>query len=163
MSLSLTRISSSLAVMLTAGMVFAACAAQTPEESPAPAADTDTMETMEETGTSESMDDMGDDNMETADATEMTVDMFNFGYSEETIEATPGETLNIELTNSDGYHDFMIDELDVDSGRTNAGEVTSVTFTVPEDAAPGTTYEYYCSVGSHRAQGMVGTLEVVAE
>jgi azurin len=57
---------------------------------------------------------------------------------------------------------LVIDELDVDSGRTNAGEETSVTFTIPEDAEPGTEYAYYCSVGNHRAQGQEGVLRVVA-
>lgn len=157
--MSISRIFNTLSLLLIAGVTLAACSAQSPEETPTDdAAGTQQVEQMDETTGAET-----DSEMDTEADRQLTVDMYNFGYSQETIEASPGETIEITLTNSEGYHDFVIDELDVDSGRTNAGEVTTATVTIPEDTAVGTSYEYYCSVGNHRAQGMVGTLEVVAE
>lgn len=88
-----------------------------------------------------------------------TVDSFSFGYSIERLEAAPGETVTINLTNSGGSHDFVIDELGVATTIIGTGETDSVTFTIPEDAA-GETYEFYCSVGNHRELGMVGELIV---
>lgn len=87
---------------------------------------------------------------------EFTVDSFGFGYSMDTIEVNEGDTVTINLTNSDGVHDWVVDEFDAATDIIRAGETTSVTFVA--DAAG--TYEYYCSVGNHRAQGMVGTLVV---
>jgi plastocyanin len=88
------------------------------------------------------------------------IDMTNYAYSIEEIQAEPGETINILLNSEEGTHDFVIDELDVDSGIVNAGGQTELTFSIPEDAEAGTSYEYYCSVGNHRQLGQVGTLVI---
>ena len=53
-------------------------------------------------------------------------------------------------------HDFVIDELNVKSEITKGGNSTVVEFT-PDTAG---TFEFYCSVGQHRANGMVGKLIV---
>jgi plastocyanin len=89
----------------------------------------------------------------------LDIDMFSFGYSMDTITAKPGETITLNLTATDAMHNFVIDELNVKSATIKSGDNTTVTFTIPESAA-GESYEYYCSVGNHRAQGMVGTLIV---
>ncbi|HMA78741.1 MAG TPA: cupredoxin domain-containing protein [Candidatus Paceibacterota bacterium] len=101
------------------------------------------------------------DNLESGDKGEATVkeftlDSFNFGYSMDVIEVNEGDTVTINLTSSDGFHDWVVDEFDAATEKINVGEETSVTFVA--DAAG--TYEFYCSVGSHRARGMVGTLIV---
>jgi plastocyanin len=88
---------------------------------------------------------------------EFTIDAFNFGYSIPEIKIRKGQKVTITLTNSGGTHNFVIDELGVDSGRIIAGE--SVTFDFVANEAG--EFEYYCSVGNHRAQGMVGKLIVV--
>lgn len=111
--------------------------------------------------------DADDDGLETAVAADadatveptertFTLDSFNFGYSMDTIEVNEGDTVTINLTSSDGFHDWVVDEFDAATGKIREGETTSVTF-VADTAG---TYEFYCSVGSHRAQGMVGTLVV---
>jgi len=87
------------------------------------------------------------------------IDLQNFSFSPTKLTAKAGETVTINLTNNGGTHDFVIDELDVQSSTTSGGDTTSVTFTVPEDAS-GQTYAYYCSIGNHRAQGMEGQLEI---
>jgi plastocyanin len=85
-----------------------------------------------------------------------TLDSFNLGYSETELRVKMGDTVTINLTNSDGFHDWVIDEFGVATDKIQTGGNTSVTF-VAERAG---TFEYYCSVGSHRANGMVGNLIV---
>lgn len=90
-----------------------------------------------------------------------TLDSFAFGYSlegnrVEQIRVEQGDTVTINLTNSEGYHDWVVDEFDAATEKINVGETTSVTFVADEAG----TFEYYCSVGNHREQGMVGTLVV---
>lgn len=86
---------------------------------------------------------------------EFTVDGFNYGYDVTEIRVQEGDTVTINLTVSDGFHDWVVDEFSAATEKIREG-MTSVTF-VADTAG---TYEFYCSVGSHRAQGMVGTLIV---
>lgn len=67
-----------------------------------------------------------------------------------------GDKVRIELTSADGYHDWVVDEFDAATKKVNTGESTSVEF-VADQAG---TFEYYCSVGEHRASGMRGNLIV---
>jgi plastocyanin len=85
-----------------------------------------------------------------------TLDTFNYGYSEEEIRVQQGDTVTINLTNSGGFHDWVIDEFGTATEKINAGDTTSVTFVADEIG----TFEYYCSVGNHRQLGMVGNLVV---
>ena len=80
----------------------------------------------------------------------------NYSFDPEEIRVSEGDTVTIELTSDEGFHDWVVDEFDAATERVNAGETTSVTF-VADQAG---TYEYYCSVGNHRELGMVGTLIV---
>lgn len=82
--------------------------------------------------------------------------MNNFSFSKQSITASPGDTVTINLTNTGGTHDFKIDELNVQSKTISSGGTDTVTFTIPPDASG--SFEYYCSIGNHRALGMVGTL-----
>jgi len=96
------------------------------------------------------------DSVEGGTPQEFTIDSFSFGYSAAELYVSEGDIVTINLTNSDGFHDWVIDEFDAATEKITVGETTSVTF-VADKAG---TYEYYCSVGSHRAEGMVGTLIV---
>jgi len=87
-----------------------------------------------------------------------TIDSYSYGYDVKEIRVTEGDTVTINLTNSAGLHDWVVDEFDAATEIIRAGEETSVTFVADKVG----TYEYYCSVGNHRAQGMVGTLIVEA-
>lgn len=78
----------------------------------------------------------------------------NFKYDVTEIRAKAGEPLTIAVTNDEGFHDLVIDELEVNSGMIPAGETMELE--IPTDK-PG-TYEFYCSVGEHRAMGMKGML-----
>lgn len=84
------------------------------------------------------------------------VDSFAFGYSETEIRVKKGDAVTINLTNSGGFHDWVVDEFAAATEQIAAGGNTSVTFVASETG----TFEYYCSVGDHRTKGMVGKLIV---
>ena len=89
-----------------------------------------------------------------------SLDMTNFAFTPNTITAKPGQNVKVAIESIEGNHDFVIDELDVSTLVVSTGNRTEVSFQVPSDITPGTSYEFYCSVGSHRALGMVGTFIV---
>jgi plastocyanin len=72
------------------------------------------------------------------------------------ITVKKGDTVKITLTNKEGMHDFVIDEFNVKTKRIKAGETDTVTFVADKTGS----FEYYCSVGTHRAMGMKGKLIV---
>jgi len=91
-----------------------------------------------------------------AQSKEFTIDAFSFGFSEFELQVNVGDTVTINLTNSDGYHDWVLDEFGASTKQIQSGETTTVTFVATKKGS----FEYYCSVGEHRAYGMVGTLVV---
>lgn len=85
-----------------------------------------------------------------------TLDSFSYGYSETEIRVKEGEVVTINLTNSGGYHDWVLDEFNAATAKIRQGDTTSVTFVASKKG----TFEFYCSIGNHRAEGMVGNLIV---
>ena len=85
-----------------------------------------------------------------------TVSGTNFEFDVKEIRVQKGDTVTINFESADGFHDWVLDEFEAATDQVQPGTPTSVTF-VAETAG---TYEYYCSVGQHRANGMVGTLIV---
>jgi plastocyanin len=79
-----------------------------------------------------------------------------FSFSPKTINAKLGQTVRVTLNSADLQHDFVIDELSVNSGTVTAGNSTTFEFLASEVGE----FEFYCSVGNHRAMGMVGKLIV---
>lgn len=80
----------------------------------------------------------------------------SFKFSPTNITVKKGEAVTIVFKNAGGIHDFVIDEFNVKTAQIQGGAMEEVTFT-PDKAG---TFEFYCSVGNHRAMGMVGTLTV---
>lgn len=80
----------------------------------------------------------------------------NHEFDVEEIRVKKGETVTINFESMDGFHDWAIDEFDAQTNKVQPGTQTSVTFVADQSG----TFEYYCSVGNHRAQGMVGKLIV---
>ena len=118
------------------------------------------IEADEQTGAADAIGDAPeaiDDEAET-DATHhvFDIDSFMYGYSMDEIRVQQGDTVTINLTTSEGLHDWVVDEFNAATAIISGDEEASVTFVAD---TPG-TFEYYCSVGNHRAQGMVGTLIV---
>lgn len=97
---------------------------------------------------------MNDNEMMDDEVVVIEIDSFNFGYSQDEIRVKVGQKVKIILTNSDGTHDFVIDELDGRTAVIKAGETSEVEFNVTEAGE----YFYYCSIGKHRAAGMEGKL-----
>lgn len=91
-----------------------------------------------------------------AEARVFAVEGFNFGYDQSEIRVKEGETVTINFVSVDGFHDWVVDEFNAATEKVRPGTPTSVTFVADKAGS----YEFYCSVGSHRANGMVGTLIV---
>ena len=86
-----------------------------------------------------------------------SVDAFDFGYSSSTLNAKVGQQVTVTLNNTGtGSHNFVIDALSVNSGVISGGESTTFTFTPSQSG----TFEFYCSIGSHKNMGMLGSLVV---
>lgn len=87
---------------------------------------------------------------------EFTVTASNYSFAPNMITVKKGETVKINFVNSVGFHDLKIDEFKVATKKINGGATDSVTFVADKAGS----FEFYCSVGSHRAMGMKGTLVV---
>lgn len=115
-------------------------------------------EHMEEDGTmmeDGSMMEDGDAMMEEGVKTfDLTGKKFEFSMKE--IRVKKGDTVKINFASTEGFHDWKIDEFNAQTQRVQEGDTSSVEF-VADKAG---TFEYYCSVGSHRQLGMVGKLIV---
>jgi len=53
-------------------------------------------------------------------------------------------------------HDFVVDEFGAKTDTLQTGQSDTITFVADKTG----TFEYYCSVGNHRAMGMKGNLIV---
>ncbi|MCB9798184.1 cupredoxin domain-containing protein [Candidatus Nomurabacteria bacterium] len=102
-------------------------------------------------------DDMMDDQMQTISLSGKNFAFLMNGEENPTLRVKKGQKVSLEFVSDSGFHDFVVDELGVATDRVRDGEgSTTVEFT-PEKTG---TFEYYCSVGEHRANGMKGTIIV---
>lgn len=88
---------------------------------------------------------------------EFSITAKNFEFSEKEIRVKQGDKVKINLTSTEGTHDWVIDEFTgAKTSRINIGGSSSVEFVADKVG----TFEYYCSIGTHRQMGMVGRLIV---
>jgi plastocyanin len=87
---------------------------------------------------------------------EFTVTGKNFSFSPSLITVQKGDRVKITFKNTQGFHDFLVAEYGVGTKQAEAPFQEVVEFTADKAGS----FEYYCSVGSHRAMGMKGTLVV---
>lgn len=87
---------------------------------------------------------------------EFTVTGQSFSFTPSTMTVNQGDHVKITFKSVGGTHDFKIDEFNVATNRIGTGGEATVEFTADKKG----TFEYYCSVGNHRAMGMKGTLIV---
>lgn len=87
---------------------------------------------------------------------EFTVTASNFKFAPITMSVKKGDTVRITFKNTQGMHDFVIEEFDVNTEVIDGAGEEVVEFVADEAGK----FEYYCSVGNHRQMGMVGTLTV---
>ncbi len=93
---------------------------------------------------------------EQANVKEFSIDAGSYFYTPNEIRVNQGDKVRITVNVVDMAHDFNIDELNVRTPVTAAGQTSAVEFTASRKGE----FEYYCSVGDHRARGQVGTLIV---
>ena len=94
--------------------------------------------------------------MEEAKATApklITINAGNFFFEPDSITVKAGQEVRVTFGEVSGFHTFVIDELGVNES-VKAGK--TVTFTADKAG----TYQFYCSVGNHRALGMFGSHNV---
>ena len=87
---------------------------------------------------------------------EFTVSGQNFSFTPSSIKVQKGDKVKITFNNTSGFHDFKIDEYGMATKQTQSPTTEVLEFTADKVGS----FEYYCSVGSHRANGMKGTLQV---
>ena len=80
----------------------------------------------------------------------------NFAFDVKEIRVKKGDTVTINFTSNGGLHNWTVGEFSAATTRVNSGASTSITFVADKVG----TFEYYCNVGNHRAQGMIGNLIV---
>ncbi len=85
-----------------------------------------------------------------------TVSGRNFSFAPAQMTVKKGDKVTINFESAQGFHDWTVDEFDAQTRAINTGSAASVTFVADQAGS----FEYYCSVGSHRQAGMVGTLVV---
>jgi nitrite reductase (NO-forming) len=86
-----------------------------------------------------------------------TVAAANFSFTPKEIRVKTGDTVRITLTNNSTMpHDWKVDAFSAATKVITNGQTDTIEFV----ANKAGTYEYYCSVGQHRQQGMVGSLIV---
>ncbi len=91
----------------------------------------------------------------TGSVKEFTVNGNNFKFDPATLSVKKGDTVKITFVNTGGFHDFVIDEFKVATPQIKDGQAV-VEFVADKSGS----FEYYCSVGTHRQMGMKGTLTV---
>ncbi|OGK17135.1 hypothetical protein A2690_02060 [Candidatus Roizmanbacteria bacterium RIFCSPHIGHO2_01_FULL_39_12b] len=72
------------------------------------------------------------------------------------IRAKKDEKIKLVMKSADQMHNLNIDELGVKLPITKAGNTAPVEFVSSKIGE----FEYYCSIGQHRANGQTGTLIV---
>lgn len=89
----------------------------------------------------------------------LTGENFKFmmdGQEAPELRVKKGDIVRIEFSSASGFHDWVVDEFDAATKKVKAGDSTSVQFAADKEGV----FEYYCSIGSHRENGMVGKLVV---
>lgn len=88
---------------------------------------------------------------------EFAVSGNEFAFVPKTLTAVKGDTVKVTFTNTGKLpHNFVIKELNVQGKTIQPGQTDTVTFTADKAGS----FEYYCSVGTHKDKGMVGMLTV---
>lgn len=87
---------------------------------------------------------------------EFTISNDHFSYTPNNITVKKGDNVKITFNNTGGTHDLKIDEFAVATPILGANKSATVEFKATKTGS----FQYYCSVGNHRAMGMWGTLTV---
>lgn len=92
-----------------------------------------------------------------AKVVEVKVGATEFSFTPDEIRVNQGDTVRIVFSNTGTMmHDWTLDEFNAATKTIGPGETDTIEFVANKTGE----FEFYCSVGNHRAQGMVGTLIV---
>lgn len=94
-------------------------------------------------------------NVSNANVKEFIIDGSNFKFEPSQIKVSKGDTVKITFKDNDGTHNLVVDGYNVSTRILSEGQDT-IQFVADKTG----TFEYYCSIGSHRDLGMKGTLTV---
>lgn len=84
------------------------------------------------------------------------IDAKNYSFSIKEIRVKKGDVVKIILKNTEGFHNWAVDEFNAQTAKINVNQSAEVEFTADKTG----TFEYYCGVGNHRQLGMMGKLIV---
>jgi len=96
------------------------------------------------------------DQMEKSAVKTFNVSGGNFSFSVKEMRVKQGDTVKVVFSNVEGFHDWRLDEFKVATKVIGEGKTETVQFIADKKG----TFEYYCGVGAHRANGMKGNLVV---
>lgn len=147
MTKQLTTLTTVLLIILTIGMFSLSACQQT-------APKTDTTSTSETQQIQDTTSDVQP--TETKKVTfNITGENYKFimdGQENPDIKVKAGTMVRVDFQSTEGFHDWVLDEFSAATKQVQAPDSTYVEFLADQ---PG-EYEYYCSVGQHREQGMYG-------
>ncbi len=87
---------------------------------------------------------------------EKSVTGSSFKFEPSSIAVNKGDRVKIRFVSADVGHNFVIDGYGQTKVISSGAAAETIEFTADKTG----TFEYYCSVGSHKALGMKGTLTV---
>ena len=119
----------------------------------------DSLEVVDVTKNNDSMEATGvtgSSDKATGDVVNVTLEGGNFYFKPNVINAKLGQTVRVTLNSVSMQHDFVIDELGVKTSVLPSGKSETIEFVADTIGE----FEFYCSVGNHKQQGMIGTLVV---
>ncbi len=97
-----------------------------------------------------------DETSATSNVKELMVEGSNFKFAPNQLKVKTGDHVKITFKNTAGMHDFRIDDLGIATKVLRTGGQETIEFTADKAGS----FEYYCSVGDHKAMGMKGMLVV---
>ena len=80
-----------------------------------------------------------------------------FVFTPAEIVVKKGDIIRLTFTNGGGLHDWVLDEFNAATKKISGGRADTIEFVADTAGA----FEFYCSVGNHRAMGMWGKFTVV--
>ncbi|PIY93208.1 MAG: hypothetical protein COY69_02860 [Candidatus Magasanikbacteria bacterium CG_4_10_14_0_8_um_filter_32_14] len=94
--------------------------------------------------------------MATVKEVEFTIEGKNISYNLKEMKVKKGDKVKVTFVNSEGFHDWRLDGYNVGTKQISVGQSETVEFIADKVG----TFEYFCSVGKHRAMGMKGNFIV---
>lgn len=139
-----------LVIVIIGGTYFFVKGSPQPTPQPTPNAE---LEQINQTALSNAT---GSANTTESNVKEFTLVASNFKYNPNEIRVNEGDKVKIVLKNNQGMHDLFLDGYNIQTQKIGAGQEETLEFTADKAG----TFELWCTIGNHKAQGMIGKLIV---